>query len=98
MEHVDPYKVMRNTRTLETYRARQRAAWGAAQPFATIALIAWIMAIPLTGSGVFGHRLGQMLLHGELMLAVGGLAFLVGVIRMRRYLKRHPPPPELRGP
>jgi hypothetical protein len=90
MEHVDPYKVMRNTATLEAYRARKKAAWKSAEPFLAICGGAGLLT-PLTEILVLRRdSITGAVLMMSLLVVLGGLSGVVAALRVRRYLRDHP--------
>ena len=101
MQHIDLYAVMRNTATLEAYRARQRAVVRAAWPFSIVAAVFAAAAWP---SFLYIHY-ARRLFPGEspiitarvgvfvvaCLIGFGVCAALAG-FRVWRYRRDHPIP------
>ena len=92
MQHVDPYAVMRNTETLERYRAHMRATLATGRPF--FALAAGMISL----SGLFflyraaEHR-PPVLVTGVLVsvsMAMAAALFITGAAKVAFYMHRHP--------
>jgi hypothetical protein len=90
MEHVDPYKVIRNTATLQAYRDRQRAAWRSAQPFLAICGGAYVLVLLTDILALRRGNNGGAVLVMSLLFVLGGLSGVVAALRVRRYLRDHP--------
>src|ERR1700761_8249975 len=101
MEHINPYAVMRNTATHEAYKAYNRKAFLAGQPYV---LLATALASLAPGTALIVRDL----LHrprGDLWIASGcytlpitlaAILMIVGLIRIRRFKKANPIPDEWR--
>ncbi len=92
MQHIDPYAVMRNTETLERYRAHNRAAWAAGKPFLGVAGGLVCLGLLLFFYGTVTHR-PPALATGVLvsgLMALGGAAFVISLARVALYIRRHP--------
>jgi O-antigen/teichoic acid export membrane protein len=90
MEHVDPYKVVRNTATLQAYRDRLKAARRAGQPFLWIWVAAILLNLLIEIPALLGGGFKGAGLAISLLLIVGGVSGLIAALRIRRYLRRHP--------
>jgi hypothetical protein len=90
MTDVDPFAVMRNSATLQAYRARSRAARAAAQPFLHIALGAFALNLLMFLYGFLQHRLASLGLASVIVLGIGGLTFAIAGQKSARYLREHP--------
>jgi hypothetical protein len=94
MATTDPFKLTRNTATLEAYRQHQRAIRAAAQPWLTVAFVA-LLAAGL-GEGLCLRALSHndnfriLSLLSSLLVLVFGLASAISGIRARRYIRSHP--------
>jgi len=102
VERINPYAVMRNTATLEAYRAYNRAAMKAGAPFFVMGAILLPVWTPLQALAErrFGLAHAMALpLFVALMIgpAVVCLLFtVIGVLRTLRFRREHPIPEEWR--
>jgi hypothetical protein len=104
MERINPYAVMRNTATLEAYRARQRGVMWAGQPFTSFAIVCLTFVFFIAPNlGDFprlfglGPRMTLWIVLGSAIIPLAGGAFvLLAALRTRRYLREHPIPDEWR--
>lgn len=101
MEPVNPYAIMRNTATLQAYKARQKSLIQAAQPFATIGLLCgffgWLMIVmPETSRWALEHLGPWALLIPAGLILVGTVCLAIGFLGVRRYRREHPMPDEWR--
>jgi hypothetical protein len=90
MEHVDPYKVMRNTATLQAHRDRLRAARRAGQPFLWIWLGALVLILLIEIPSLLWGSFKGASLAISLLLGFGSVNGLLAALRVRRYLREHP--------
>jgi hypothetical protein len=104
VERINPYAVMRNTATLEAYRARQRALMLSGQPFTSLAVFCLFLGCFLLPRfedipRVFGLSPFASVLVLDGLLAntlAGGVFAVIAVLRIRRYGREHPIPDEWR--
>jgi hypothetical protein len=92
MQHVDPYTVMRNTETLERYRAHNRAAWAAGKPFLGVGGGLVCLGILSLFYRTVAHH-PPVLAKGVLvsaLMALGGAALVISAAKVGLYIRRHP--------
>ena len=101
MEQINPYAVIRNTATHEAYKAYNRKAAMAGQPFFSLAIVLLGLAPAM---GLFSREVLHRP-HGDLRVAflcyfvpvtLAAILMLVGVVRMLRFRKANPIPDEWR--
>lgn len=98
MERINPYAVMRNTATLEAYRAYTREATKAGAPFfvmATVLLPLWISFQGLLEPRVVHAHVLGLPLFAAWMFGPAALCLLftvLGALRVRKYRREHPIP------
>jgi hypothetical protein len=90
MAEIDPFKIMRNTATLDAYRRYERDARAAGQPWLAIglALVPVQLALALYGIFHLEHR-GLLLPFGLLTLA-SGLCSIIAALKSCSFRKSHP--------
>ena len=101
MELINPYAVVRNTATHEAYKAYNRKAAMAGQPYISL-------AIALLGLGPAAAMIAREVLHRPhrdlwvvficylVPVTLAAILMLVGVVRMLRFRKANPIPDEWR--
>jgi hypothetical protein len=90
MDQIDPFKLVRNGATLESYRQYQRSVRAAAQPWLTIALVAVLLQISLFSYELFCHDFRVLSLLFSLTTLVFGLSFAMAGIRIWQFRRSHP--------
>jgi len=102
VEPINPYAVMRNTATLQAYRAYVRDAYRAGQPFIGLGVLPMLL-MPGTAVLMGDHSLHRLPIDWKwwfaavtLLLGLAGLSMGVGFLRMAKYRREHPIPGEWR--
>lgn len=90
MPDVDPFKVMRNTASLDAYRQHRRAVRAAAQPWLAIALFAAVIQIGLFLYRLVDHGFRDLVLASSLTMVVFGISFGIGRVRASSFRRAHP--------
>lgn len=90
MSDIDPFKVTRNTASLEVYRQHRRAVRAAAQPWLAIALFAAVIQIGLFLYRLVDHGFRDLVVASSLTMVVFGISFGIGSVRANLFRRAHP--------
>jgi|GEM_PF-5328077 len=89
MTQVDPYKLMRNSATLDALRQHQRAVRAAAQPWLVIALVSCVGQISLFLFELFHSSLREFALLSSLLMLIFGASLAIAGLRAWLFRRAH---------
>ena len=94
----DPYRLMRNTATLQAWRAHRKSAFAYAQPYLTIAIVGVVLSVATILLMLFTRRLHHMVRLEAAILLPAQLLLVVAHFRIWLYQRRHPFDPDKIAP
>jgi len=89
MTQIDPFKVMRNSETLASFRAWSKETGAKGQPFVIVGLISTLVGLALFFADM-DHHSEFVRGVGAALCAVGPALTMTGLALVARFRKLHP--------